>query len=202
MSESGSERPGGKVARVLEKYDIEGLGGELERRWTGAEGERDSLRDLADYLNRAVLRTALDGTDATPLDGSVEHIYRLLRDDDVREARRIEARRQLERVGVDIDELENDFVSHQSVHTYLREGRGAELPEADADRTEKVSQRVRRLQGRTRAVTENGLDQLIGNGELGLGEYDVFVDVQVYCTECDSQFDVGELLQRGTCNCP
>ena len=48
-----------KVARVIRAYDLDGMGANLEAAWTGASGERTSLRDLADEFNEAVLRAAL-----------------------------------------------------------------------------------------------------------------------------------------------
>lgn len=42
-----------KVVRLLEQYDPEGMGRELERRWTADDPEqRWSLRDLADEFDR------------------------------------------------------------------------------------------------------------------------------------------------------
>jgi hypothetical protein len=193
--------PRGKVERVIETYGLEGLGDELERRWTGAAGERESLRSLADRFNRAVLRSALDEAGTSPLDGEVENTYRLLRDDDVSPGMRTEVRRQLEREGLDLDEVESDFVSHQAVHTYLRDHRGAELETEDQSRVEKEAQTIRRLQGRVSVVTESGLSRLSSAGDVTIGDFDVLTDVQVYCGDCGSQYEAVELIERGGCDC-
>jgi hypothetical protein len=193
--------PRGKVERVIEAYDLAGLGDELERRWTGVDGERESLRQLADRFNRAVLRAALDEAGASPLDGEVENTYRLLRDDDVSPGMRTEVRRQLERDGVDLDRIESDFVSHQAIHTYLREHRGAELETEERSRVEKEARTVRRLQGRISVVTESGLDRLTNAGDITLGDFEVLTDVQVYCADCGSQYEAVELIERGGCDC-
>jgi hypothetical protein len=193
--------PRGKVERVIEAYGLEGLGDELERRWTGAAGERESLRSLADRFNRAVLRSALDEAGTSPLDGEVENTYRLLRDDDVSPGMRTEVRRQLEREGLDLDEVESDFVSHQAVHTYLRDHRGAELETEDQSRVEKEAQTIRRLQGRVSVVTESGLSRLSSAGDVTIGDFDVLTDVQVYCGDCGSQYEAVELIERGGCDC-
>jgi hypothetical protein len=193
--------PRGKVERVIETYDLEGLGDELERRWTGAAGERESLRSLADRFNRAVLRSALDEAGTSPLDGEVENTYRLLRDDDVSPGMRTEVRRQLEREGLDLDEIEKDFVSHQAIHTYLRDHRGAELETEDQSRVEKEAQTIRRLQGRVSVVTESGLSRLSSAGDITIGDFDVLTDVQVYCGDCGSQYEAVELIERGGCDC-
>jgi hypothetical protein len=193
--------PRGKVERVIEAYGLEGLGDELERRWTGAAGERESLRSLADRFNRAVLRSALDEAGTSPLDGEVENTYRLLRDDDVSPGMRTEVRRQLEREGLDLDAVESDFVSHQAVHTYLRDHRGAELETEDQSRVEKEAQTIRRLQGRVSVVTESGLSRLSSAGDITIGDFDVLTDVQVYCGDCGSQYEAVELIERGGCDC-
>jgi hypothetical protein len=193
--------PRGKVERVLEAYGLDGLGDELERRWTGATGERESLRSLADRFNRAVLRTALDEAGASPLDGEVENTYRLLRGDDVSPGMRTEVRRQLERDGVDLDSVESDFVSHQAIHTYLREHRGAELETEEESRIEKETQTIRRLQGRISVVTESGLTRLSNAGDVTIGDFEVLTDVQVYCSDCGSQYEAVELIERGGCDC-
>lgn len=55
-----------KLVRLIDECDLEGLGAELERRWTAAADERSSLRDLAEYVNRQLLRVAMNrGGDAT-----------------------------------------------------------------------------------------------------------------------------------------
>jgi hypothetical protein len=202
MSDTGSTPgPRGKVERVIETYGLEGLGDELERRWTGAEGERESLRSLADRFNRAVLRRALDEAGASPLDGEVENTYRLLRGDDVSPGMRTEVRRQLERDGVDLDSVESDFVSHQAIHTYLREHRGAELEAEEESRIEKEARTIRRLQGRISVVTESGITRLANAGDITIGDFDVLADVQVYCGDCGSQYEAVELIERGGCDC-
>jgi hypothetical protein len=193
--------PRGKVERVIEAYGLGGLGDELERRWTGARGDRESLRSLADRFNRAVLRSALDEAGASPLDGEVENTYRLLRGDDVSTGMRTEVRRQLERDGVDLDSVEADFVSHQAIHTYLRDHRGAELETEEQSRVEKEAETIRRLQGRVSVVTESGLTRLKNADDITLGDFDVLTDVQVYCSDCGSQYEAVELVERGGCDC-
>jgi hypothetical protein len=193
--------PQSKVERVIEEYGLEGLGDELERRWTGETGERESLRSLADRFNREVLRAALDEAGASPLDGEVENTYRLLRGDDVSPGMQTEVRRQLERDGIDREQVESDFVSHQAIHTYLREHRGAELETEEESRVEKESRTIRRLQGRVSVVTESGLTRLANASDITVGDVEVLTDIQVYCADCGSQYDAVELIERGGCDC-
>ncbi|MEE6209902.1 hypothetical protein U3A55_07030 [Salarchaeum sp. III] len=192
-------RPSGKVARLIDEYDLTGLGAELEDRWTATGDRRMSLRDLADYFNRELLASVLADADAQPLDGEVENTYRVLTDDDVRSASRTRARRRLEREGVDVDDLESSFVTYQAVRSYLKDGRGAEYSPSGASVADR-RRTIQQLQGRLQSVTESKLDSLAGE-EVTLGEFRTLVNVRVVCEDCGAQYEVSELLDRGGCDC-
>ena len=201
MSTNSVREPSGKVERVIKKYGLAGLGDELEGRWLGDYGERESLRSLADRFNKAVLEQALEEASESPLEGEVENMYRLLNSDTSSAGKQTEARRQLERYGVNVDELESDFVSHQAMHTYLRKHRGAELETQNQNRIKKETQTIRQLQGRTAAVTENGIKRLQNADDLSVGEFEVFTNIQVYCGDCNVQYDAVDLITQGGCDC-
>lgn len=201
MSDGSSAGQTYKVGRVIDEYDLAGWGAELERRWVGEGGESESLRSLADDLNRAVLRSALVDAGQQPVDGEVRNTYRLLTDDDVSSGDRTQLRRSLERQGVDVEQVERDFVTHQAVHTYLRKGRGAEKETDDGNRAERVGETIQRLRSRTVAVTESSLEQLRNAGELTLGDFSVLVSVTVVCSDCGTQQSVTDLLDAGGCDC-
>lgn len=189
----------GKVARLINEHDMTGMGPELESRWTGENDRRMSLRDLADYFNRELLAAVLADTDAQLLDGEVENTYRILTDDDVRSASRTRARRQLEREDVDVDELKSSFVTYQAIRSYLMSERGVEYSPTTpsvADRRRTIQQ----LQGRLQSVTESKLDSL-ADEEVTLGEFRALVTVRVVCEDCGARYEVGELLDRGSCDC-
>lgn len=190
-----------KVGRLIAAHDLDTLGQELEDRWTGQEGEKHSLRDLADFFNRQLLRATLKEAGRRPLDGEVENIYRLLTDDSVSGGMRTEARRSLERDGVDVDKLETTFVSHQAIHTYLRKYRGASHDSDETDQLEKDGETIRRLTSRTGTITESTLERLRSTERLTLGDFDVLVEVRVLCADCGTAADVTELLDAGGCNC-
>lgn len=197
--QSGGRRT--KVARLIEEYDLHRLESSLVDRWTTDEG-RLSLRELADYVNRHLIRTEMEAAGMQPLDGEVENLYRLLEDDDVSSGARVEAERRLEKEGIDIEGLRSDFVSHQAVHTYLTKTREVESPTSATGQPIAKSQRsIQRLQNRTSAVLENTLTTLQGHDEFSLPGFEVFVDIQVVCTECRSQYDVIDLLVQQGCGC-
>ncbi len=201
-SPDGSQGRGrrSKVARVLEEYDLHGFGAELEQLWT-AENDRYSLRDLASYFNRHLVEQALEKANVQALDGEAENIYRLLTDDDVSAAERTRVRRRLERNGVNIDALQDDFVTYQAIRTYLQEHRGAEYTPAETDPLEREATNLQQLRGRTAAVTEGKLEQLRDTDQLVLDDFRTLVTIQVVCEGCNTQLDVIELLDRGGCDC-
>ncbi|NIC01067.1 rod-determining factor RdfA [Halobacterium sp. R2-5] len=199
MSESSS-RPNSKVARVIEKYELGGMGEQLEVAWTGEHGERTSLRNLADEFNRAVLDAAIRRSDGSISETDLQNVYQVLTDDDVSSADRMRKQRELESMGVDVDGVQSDFVTHQAVHTYLTEYREAELPDQSGD-PDKKAETIERLQGRTSAVTDSTIEGLVSSGELSKHDYDVIVDVRVICGDCGTDYAAGELLRQGGCNC-
>lgn len=191
-----------KVARLIDEYELEGLGEELEQRWRGTSGERESLRDLADAFNRRLLQRALERAGRSPLEGEVDNFYRLLSADDVSAGERTRARRELEGEGIDVDSLTTDFVSHQAIHTYLREWREASSPEPDDEqKVEKDANTIRKMRNRLQAVTERTVENLGNTDRISLGSFTVFVDVRVTCSDCNSTYSVDDLLSNGGCNC-
>ena len=199
-SSTSDRGPRSKVARLLEEYGLQGLGDELEQLWT-AETDRRSLRELADYFNQQLLQQKLEQSNAQPLDGEVENIYRLLTADTVSGAERTRVQRQLERDGIDVDALESDFITYQAIRTYLKAYRGAEYAPADRDPLEREQQNLQQLRGRTVAVTEGKIEQLRDNDDITLGEFRTLVNIQVVCEECNTQLAVFDLLERGGCDC-
>ncbi|MDZ7849528.1 MAG: hypothetical protein U5K70_01495 [Halodesulfurarchaeum sp.] len=195
----GPGRPS-KVARVIETYDLDGLGAELEAAWTAPESERQSLRELAELVNRRVVRSVLERAGDRPLPGEITTVVEALAGETDRATERDVANR-LENLGLEKPELVGDMVSYQAVRTYLQSVRGAEYEPPPNDPTESARDRIQGLQGRLRAVTKGQLDGLAERDEISLGASRVLVQVQVYCEDCGRQFDVDELLERGGCDC-
>ncbi|WP_440009481.1 rod-determining factor RdfA [Halomicrococcus sp. SG-WS-1] len=202
MSENSGTRS--KVQRVIDEYELAGMGEQLEAYWTGDDEEEYSLRELADVFNRAVLRAALDRAGASPLEGEVENTHRLLTDDSVSSGVRTETRNALARDGVAVEELEDDFVTHQAIHTYLTKHRGVSYESSadETDQVEKSAETIQRLRTRTAAVTETTLENLETTDRITLGDFDVIVDVRVLCDTCGRSYTVDEILEDGGCGCP
>lgn len=201
MTENGSGKPDCdcKVGRVIRDRDPQVTDAELARRWV-EEGE--SLRDLAERFNVAVVRAAAADAGATPLDGEAQNLYRLLREDDVTRGMRMAARNRLEDEGVDVDSLEGDFVSHQTIHSHLTDCLGASKESSGPDRpVETERDRIRSLQNRLAVVTDDSIDRLRRNDHLDVESVDVYVDVSVVCESCGRRHQLDELLTAGGCSC-
>jgi len=189
-----------KVARLIDEYDLQGLGAEFEQQWT-AEEDRKSLRELAREFNWRVIEQALQEANIKYLDGEIKNTYRLLTDDEVSSAESTRVKRRLERDGVDVDTLENNFVTYQAIRNYLKDHRGAEYTPNETDPLEREVTNVQKLRGRMATVTEGRLKQLRASDELSLGEFRTLADIRVVCEDCNTQFDVVDLLSQGGCNC-
>lgn len=192
-----------KVVRLIEKYDLDGIGDELAERWTRSD-DRMGLRPLAEFFNRELLRAVLADGSTDPLEGEIENTYRLLTDDDVSSGVRTQTRSRLEQEGVDVEQLSRDFVSRQAIHTYLTEYRDLEQPaesRTPPEQRERKRETIERLTNRLVAVTERALGDLRNTGYLTLGEYTVIVTVRVNCLECGTHRSVVDLLSDGGCDC-
>jgi len=202
MPDTTDNRPSSKVARLLSEYGLDGLGDELEVRWTGDGVERASLRDLADEFNERLLERALVDAGMSALDSDVSSTYRSLTDDDVSTGVRTDARTRLENNGIDVDELESDFVSYQAIRSYLTEYRDAEYRRlSDEEKIEKDLGSIQRLMTRTLSVTEERIEKLAQTGRIDADDFEVLLDVQVLCGECGRQYSVSEFLDGRGCDC-
>ncbi|MFC7021060.1 MULTISPECIES: rod-determining factor RdfA [Haloarcula] len=202
MADATEDRPSSKVARLIDGYDLDGLGAELEARWTGTGEERMSLRDLATLFNKRLLEQRLLDAGMSALETNVDMTYRNLTDEEVSTGVQTDTRSRLERNGVDVDELLSDFVTYQAIRSYLKEWRGAayEGP-SDDEKIQKDLESIQRLMTRTMSVTEERIEKLRNSGRFDLGEFEVFLDAQVLCQECGSQYSVTELFEQRGCDC-
>lgn len=192
-----------KVGRIVHEYELDGLGHELERRWTGRDSESSSLRELQRDVNRRLVRTALSEAGISPIEGEIENLHRILVSSEVSESRRIEARRRLENDGVDVDSLVSDFVSHQTIYNHLRNCRNVSraTEQSDEERLSRAKSTIFGLQNRTELVTEQTLTQLSSNDVITPQGYDVVVDIQAICEHCGRSHGVETLLVAGGCQC-
>ena len=186
-----------KVTRVIEKHNLADMGARLEKAWTGDGGERTSLRGLADEFNRAVVEASLRENGVTSISFEIDGIYEAL--SDAKKAETTRTKRYLEREGIDPSELRSDFVTHQTIHTYLRNERGVRFSRGDEKLADRKIETVEKLQGRITAVTESAVSSLAAAGELDRTGYEILVDVRAVCPKCGSDYSVTELFDEGGC---
>lgn len=191
--------PRSKIVRSIETYELAGLGEQLAAEWTSDEN-RASLRELADRFNKAVLRAAIEPAGSTVQEEDIDRYYRALTDEQAGSGEEIRARRDLERAGVDVDTVQEDFVSHQAVHNFLQSEQGVTY-DAETDTVAARTETLRRLQGRVRAVAESAIVTLGNAGKVSVGDVTVYVDIRVYCADCGTERSIFELFERGGCEC-
>lgn len=205
LAETNQSTRQSKIERVISKYELGDFGDTLVSRWTGDGVERLSLRDLSDFFNRHVLHAAMEQSGMRPLDGEVENTYRLLTDSDVSEGMRQQTRGRLERDGVDVSELERDFVSHQAIYTYLREYRDVthqtNSDDSETSPIDRGANTINALINRTTAVTEDMIARLQKGGTVTDTDVSVYVDVRITCEKCGQTMPVNDYLAEFGCSC-
>lgn len=190
-----------KLGRMARAYDLSDVDIELTDAWTGA-GDTRSTRDLAHWFNQELLDAALVEVGVVTKPGDVENYYRLLTGDDVNSADRVQARKELARDGIDVDDLLDHFLSHQTVYNHLTGCLGLSQPDSDdAERLDTARETLGALQHRTERVAADSLERLAATDALDGGQFDVYVSTTVTCQDCYSQYTFQELLEMGGCDC-
>lgn len=192
-----------KVERLISRHGLRAVGDDLEYRWLGDGAESMSLRELADWFNKQLLRAHLDDVAYSYLPGEIDNLYRLLHGDGVSAGDEVQVVRTLEREGVDVDSIRDGFVSHQAIHTYLRQARGVEnRSSAESPSTDDSIDRINRLLSRTTSVAEDDINRHRTQGTVAIGDFDVMGAITVTCLKCGRTYDIVDLLEAGSCACP
>jgi len=199
QANSGGQRRG-KIEQLNAKYGLTDVVAELQKRRRGLDGETSSLRDLADFFNRELLDHRLSTETTGLLDGESDNIYRLLTDETISSGDKTRACGKLENAGIDVNQLEEEFVSREAVRMHLKR-QDVQPQEEKTDQVDKEGERIRQLRNKTLAVTKDKLQNLKRTDRISLGEFRVLVDIQVFCETCNTQFGVNELLDDRGCNC-
>jgi len=167
-----------KIGRLRRKYLLDGLNHDLKTRWLGEGRERFSLRDLERYVNKLILRNAMEESDIKVLEGEVENKYRILTDDEVSSATVVRLEHMLKREGVDLESIRNDFVSHQTIYNHLRDCLDVSRNDNSNSKSHDRSfQTIRALQRKTQLVTKNIIQSadILDSAE----DFYVSVDIQI-----------------------
>lgn len=186
-----------KVTRVATTYDIALDPTALTESWQ----DGTSTRELAREFNQAVVDARLSEVDASQTTWSRLPALEALQND-LSESEAIEVRREMERAGVDVDDLESDLLSHQTMYRHLTDcldGRPADET-TPSERRENARDIVYALQRRTTLVAESKIDTLQSADVTDISDPDVLVDIQVICRDCGYAMDFEDALTGG-CQC-
>jgi hypothetical protein len=202
MTDSSTTRPSSKVARLINEYDLDNLGAELEYYWTADGSDRLSLRNLADFFNKRLLEQAIRDSDLNSFEVDIDSTYENLTSDDVSTGVRTDTRNQLEQHGVDVDDLLDDFITYQAIHSYLKEWREVEYETiTDEEKIEKDLQSIQRLITRTQSVTEDRVEKLRNTDRMDVDDFGVLIHVEILCQNCGKQYSLQSFFEERGCDC-
>ena len=115
---------------------------------------------------------------------------------------RVETRTELEQSGVPVEQIESDFVSHQTVYNHLTDCLDTSLDSpSDEERLARSQEKLGALQSRTLAVMTDTLEQLARNEIVDIGDFNIVISATVTCEDCYQQYTVQEFLEQGSCGC-
>ena len=195
MSENRDE-PCCKITRVARAYHIREVDTKLlQQRERGA-----SLRELAMFFNKQVLSKALDQATQEVI-GDAETIYQVLIDDDTDRAREAELRSKLARYNVDIDDVQGDFISHQTVRNHLNGCREIDTGRESTLTLQEGQKTIEWAQARSEGVIEQTIERLRNAGEVADTQTEVTQSVRVACSACGQSYRIEAFLEQGGCSC-
>ncbi|MDF9746224.1 rod-determining factor RdfA [Natrinema salsiterrestre] len=207
MTESMDHRCSCKVGRKRRKYDLDGLNGELrERRFDHGA----SLRDLAEYVNRRMLETAIEraGLDFTDVaygavspDDALAVVYETLTGDGVPADREVRVRTRLEQRGVDIEVIESDWVTHPTIRAHLNECLEIETSRSSRITPDDSRDTIEWARTRCARVVDQTVSRLISSGHVTVSDPDISVLIRITCSDCGQTYRLSELLTEGSCSC-
>jgi hypothetical protein len=196
-----------KVGRDIEQYDLDDLNTELRDRRLE---ERTSLRDLAAYVNQRVLAAALTAADVDVTDalyGAVSDedalttLYEALSNDDTPAERTARVQTRLAHLGVDIEAVEADWVTHPTVRTHLRECLEIETQRTATITPDEARDTIEWARTQCANIVDQTFTRLRNANVLSTGPLDITVTIQITCTDCGTTYRPRQLLSRRECAC-
>nr|WP_176705332.1 rod-determining factor RdfA [Halobacterium sp. GN101] len=193
---SEETQPCCKIVRVADDYDISEIDAKLiERRDHG-----DSLRDLATYLNKQILSESLN-TGTREVVGDADSIYNVLRGNDVNRSRQVELRSKLDRNGIDVEAVERDFVSHQTVRNHLHDCKAIDTGRKSTVDVDDAQKTIEWAQARSEGVIEQTIERLRNAGNVSDTPAEITLSVRVGCSACGRTYRIEEFLEQRGCDC-
>lgn len=186
-----------KVGRVTQKYDLAGVYDEVGRR---REQEDDSLRTLAEFVNTCVLRRTIETHADREVLVDAASVYSTLTNG--ADAGAVaETRERLATAGVPVEEVTDDFVSHQTVRAHLNSCLDMDTGRSGATDPEEVADLIEWARSRDERIIDRAVSRLRESGHLQIGETNVIHSVRVICEACGRSHRLQELLNDQQCEC-
>lgn len=198
MSDRSSGSPCCKIGRGIEKYDCDGLNDELASEYR--EGDA-SLRDLERVINEAFTAAALEAA-GSPTDRDPGDITATLRGDDESKRQQARLETELEQAGVDVDQLQRDYVSFRTVKTHLNEHLDVDTSRNETITLDSAESIIEWAETRCTSVIERTLERLSNADEATIGDdFTVNISPRITCHECNSTLTVREFIGNEGCRC-
>lgn len=199
-----------KIGRAIRKYDLDRLNTEIvEYRDT----ENKSLRGLERYINKCILRKGVENTPDVDLntdtqifgavsdEDAIDHIYEVLHDDSTPPDHRARVEKRLEQVGVDVEAIRSDWITHTTVSSHLNDCLGIDTNRSKPISQDQAGKTIEWAKTKCRRIISRTVTRLQANNKIAIADPDVSISVHITCTDCHQTFSPEELTQSGTCEC-
>lgn len=189
---------GCKVGHVATEYDLPYEDARFAEKWRSGT----SVRRLTEELNKDIIKVELSVANMGQVEWSQSPVYEALHTTELSAAEEIEIRRELDRAGIDVEQLSSDLVSHQTVYRHLTQCLDASKGDDQTpdERRETARDTVYALQQRTKLVTESTIETLQSAGITKVGDVEVLVDLRIVCENCGRSMDFESAISEG-CEC-
>lgn len=184
-----------KVSRVSRAYRLTGVDQELKRRYENGS----TLHELAAYLNDRLTAVTLDEMEQPPETEPSTARAAIAGDTSVAAPTRDDIRATIA-AEVDIDILQNSYVSHETVRRHLNEHLDVSTSKGGFDTFDEFEKALQNYHQQY----ENGvISALRRAGEKELidgGQYRMF-STRIECQQCSETYRLRELLENRGCSC-
>lgn len=196
-----------KIGKNIKKYNLVNLNSELIQR---REDQQASLRDLADFINKQILKSALESVNAditsslyTDLSGgnAIVDIYNVLTDDDIPTDRVARIHTRLSQAGVDLESIKDDWVTHPTIRTHFQKclnidtSRTSNITDNDAQDT------IEWARSKCAKIVEQTFQRLRNANVVSTGPVTATVVIKVTCERCGATARPTNLIRSRSCEC-
>jgi hypothetical protein len=184
---------GCKICRVLEERGMERYENRLVEQWSADRGQRKGYRQLATWLNVLMLRREMDRAGLSTLGDEAASKYKRLTGDDGTVV--AEVRDVLRNSGIDVDALENDFVSYGVIRTHLIDCLGEEH---ETESTDWEPEAIEIARSNAEKKAREAVHTLVNKAKLDVGgDVRVSASIELECDECHTRVPAERAIRRG-----